>query len=39
MEKKIFLIFGIRFSNSITKRHTKFQVQIRIFVGISAWKG
>ena len=38
MEKKIFFIFGIRLSNSITKRHTKFQVQIRIS-RTSVWKG
>ena len=30
-KKSIFFIFSIRFSNNITKRHTKFQVQIQIF--------
>ena len=30
-KKKFFFIFGIRLSNSITKRHMKFQAQIEIF--------
>ena len=38
MEKQIFLFFGVRLSNSYTKRHTKIHVQIQI-LRMSAWKG